>query len=615
MDHGKTSLVRCLTGQETDRLEEEKRRGLTIDLGFAYITGDDDADPIGFVDVPGHHRFIHNMVAGVASMQYALMVVAADDGPMPQSREHLQILELLGISAGAIALTKCDRVDPFRLGEAEHEIRELASHSFLADAPIFRTSAATGEGIPELLDHLRQVNDDFRVDQPPRCFRLAVDRAFNVRGSGLIVTGTVHAGSVVTDEELAIFPAGVRARVRGIRTQSRHAAEARAGDRCALNLSGVSLDQVGRGSWLSSSNFTGSRNVALRLKVVADFPRTVGHWTPVHVYHATSHVTGRIALLDRDALAPNDSCLADLVLDEPLLAIHGDRLVLRDQSLDRTLGGGMVLHNARPEGRRRAPARLSLIDAFANPTPEACFAQAVREAPLSLDEFQGCWNLLPGHLDRIVEASKTRVHDGFAVAESLWREWAEGIVEEVGRRHVEQASLQGLKANQLGARVPDRFKPEVLRELAAAGKLVQRAGHYLPAEHDVALSNAETRLLDSIANQLDQRQPPSVGDLAKQIGMPVAELKRQLQPLAGKRRVVRVSDARYYLPAPLSALVEVVDRLSSDGPFTVREFRDAADIGRNVAIEVLEYLDGRGYTKRQGDVRVVVGDVSRVMAP
>ena len=184
VDHGKTSLVRCLTGQDTDRLAEEKRRGLTIDLGFAYVGGDDQVDPIGFVDVPGHHRFIHNMVAGVASMQYALMVVAADDGPMPQSREHLQILELLGISHGAIALTKCDRVDQARRQAAEREIRDLAAHSFLADAPIFRTSAASGDGIPELLAHLRRVNAEFRVDQPARNFRLAVDRAFTVRGSG-----------------------------------------------------------------------------------------------------------------------------------------------------------------------------------------------------------------------------------------------------------------------------------------------------------------------------------------------------------------------------------------------------------------------------------------------
>jgi selenocysteine-specific elongation factor len=206
------------------------------------------------------------------------------------------------------------------------------------------------------------------------------------------------------------------------------------------------------------------------------------------------------------------------------------------------------------------------------------------------------------------------VHDGFAVAESLWRQWADGIVEEVGRRHAEQAGLQGLKANQLGQRVPERFKLELLRELAAAGKLAQRAGHYLPAEHDVALSDGEARLLERITGPLGHKQPPSVGDLAKQVGMPVAELKRQLQPLAGKRRVVRVSDTRYYLPDPLSALVQVVDGLSNEGPFTVREFRDAADIGRNVAIEVLEYLDSRGYTKRQGDVRTVVGDPSRVMA-
>ena len=275
VDHGKTSLIRQLTGKDTDRLAEEKRRGLTIDLGFAYL--EVGGVTLGFVDVPGHHRFIHNMVAGVAALQHALLVVAADDGPMPQSREHLQILELLGLSNGVVALTKCDRVGSDRLADARAEVQRLVADTFLHEAPVITTSAVSGDGFDTLRTHLVQAAGQHAAQDDGGAFRLAVDRAFLLKGVGLVVTGMVHAGTLRLDEELHVFPSGARGRVRDLRVQDRPSNLARRGDRAAINLAGVDPAAVRRGHWLCAVPEPGSRSLIVDLRVLDDFPRSVRH--------------------------------------------------------------------------------------------------------------------------------------------------------------------------------------------------------------------------------------------------------------------------------------------------------------------------------------------------
>ncbi|MFU8817726.1 MAG: selenocysteine-specific translation elongation factor, partial [Pseudomonadales bacterium] len=289
VDHGKTTLVRLLTGTDTDRLAEEKRRGLTIDLGFAYL--EHQQQTVGFVDVPGHHRFIHNMVAGVAAGQCALLVIAADDGPMPQSREHLQILQLIGVTQGVIALSKCDRASPERIAEARAEIAELVSGSFLQDAAIVETAAEPASGIDELRRLLLERAAQHHKQAAARPFRMAVDRAFSLKGAGLVVTGTVHCGRLEMDQELHLFPAGAAGRVRGLHVQNHAAQQALPGDRAAVNLAGADLPELARGHWLCAHPDAGHRTLVLDLQVLGDFPRGIRHWTPVHVYHATSHTS------------------------------------------------------------------------------------------------------------------------------------------------------------------------------------------------------------------------------------------------------------------------------------------------------------------------------------
>jgi selenocysteine-specific elongation factor len=604
VDHGKTSLVRALTGVNTDRLEEEQRRGLTIDLGFAYLKADHTT--LGFVDVPGHHRFIHNMVAGLSSEQHALLVVAADDGPMPQSREHLQILDLLGISRGVVALTKCDRVTDQRRQEARAEITALVAGTCLEGARVFETSVESGEGIDALRDHLLAAAADHQTRAEQGGFRLPIDRAFTIAGAGVVVTGTIVDGTVRPDDNLTLFPAMTSVRVKSIRAQDQDAATATLGDRCALNLSGVDIDQVTRGQWLTDDPSSASSSFTLSLTVLDDFPRPVRHWLPVHVYHATSHTTGHIALLSEARIPPGATELVELITEEPLLLRRGDRLVLRDQGLDRTLGGGTLVSSRPAEGRRRAAERLRRLAADAESTPQASLRAHLDIGAVPLLEFRQNWALSEQELDQmLVDESCERV-DGHAVRSQTWNVWQAALLEEIDSRHAADAALQGLKQSELTS-VPDEFVAALLNRLTTEGKLRTEAGRFLPAEHRVALSEPEQQLYDRIQPLLDQPQPPSLGDMAKQMRSGVGDLAKRLHPLVAKKYLVRISDSRYYLPTRLQALGELAVRLNADGPFTVRQYRDAAEMGRNVVIEVLEYFDRVGFTRRDQDTRRVIG--------
>lgn len=606
VDHGKTSLVEALTGTNTDRLAEERRRGLTIDLGFAYLDAGDTT--VGFVDVPGHHRFIHNMVAGVAALQHALLVVAADDGPMPQTAEHLDILRLLGVSAGTVALTKLDRADPARLAAARAAIDRLTAGTFLAGAPVIETSTVTGQNVDTLRDRLLGAVRSDRAPADGRPFRLAIDRAFTLKGAGLVVTGTVHAGRVSVDDEVHLFPAGRAARVRDLRVQNRTARSASAGDRAALNLAGIDAGLPARGAWLTAAPDAGHDRVVMDLEVLADHPRPVRHWTPVHVYHATTHATGRLALLAGSRVAPGERARAELVLDAPLLARRGDRLIVRDHALERTLGGGVVIDNRGLPGRRRASDRLAAIDAVAAPDPEAALEATLALDGVDLDAFRRLWDLTPAALEELLAGRDATLRQGRLVSNERWRRWRDALAGETTDRHRDDPALQGLRENEYRTEVPATFRGALLAELVTAGVLEQRAGRFRPAQHRAALTAEEQSLLARLTPHLDQPQPPSLGDLGKRLRIPLAALQRGIKPLASKGELVVVSDKRVYLPRHVDELAEHARRLAAAGPFTAREFRDASGVGRNVAIDVLEYFDRRRFTRRQGDTRIVVSE-------
>ncbi|MDF5823038.1 selenocysteine-specific translation elongation factor [Pseudomonas aeruginosa] len=339
IDHGKTSLLRALTGIEGDRRPAERQRGITIDLGYLYADLG-DGSPTGFIDVPGHERFVHNMLAGASGIDCVLLVVAADDGLMPQTREHLAIVELLGIRRALVALTKIDRVEPQRVQQVRTQVEHLAGLRPAGASPIFPLSSSTGEGVAALREALGGLAGEVRERSREGYFRLAVDRAFSVAGSGIVVTGTAFSGQVAVGDELLLGNAGRPVRVRGLHAQNRPAQQAWAGQRVALNIAGerLALEQIQRGDWLlQAALHAPTTRVDIDFRLLPDELRDFTHWTPVHLHLGTQDVTGRLALLEGEQLEPGHRAFAQLVLNAPIQALHGDRLVLRDQSAQRTL--------------------------------------------------------------------------------------------------------------------------------------------------------------------------------------------------------------------------------------------------------------------------------------
>ena len=363
IDHGKTALIKALTGVDADRLKEEKARGITIDLGYAFAPLP-NGEVLGFIDVPGHERFVHNMLAGATGIDFVLLVIAADDGPMPQTREHLEIVDLLGISHGAVALAKIDRVEAARVAEVQAEIEQLLAGTMLAGSPVFPVSSINGDGIEALRAHLESTAAIRQSHADDGNFRLAVDRCFTLTGSGTVVTGTVFAGGVQVGDKLLVSPSGKEVRVRSIHAQNRAAESGQAGQRCALNLVGVEKKDIARGDWvLAPAVHAPIQRLDVRIKLPATARRALRHWTPVHLHVGAADVLGRVSLLEGTTVEPGAQALAQLVLDQPVGSLRADRFILRDQSAQYTLAGGVVLDPFAPARKVRTPARLALLRA------------------------------------------------------------------------------------------------------------------------------------------------------------------------------------------------------------------------------------------------------------
>src|SRR3989442_6503899 len=384
--HGKTALNKAVTGMDADRLPEEKARGITIDLGYAFYPLPQGA-VLGFIDVPGHERFVHNMLAGATGIDFVLLVVAADDGVMPQTREHLEIIDLLGVKGGAVALTKIDRVESARVASARAEMEALLRGTALAGSPVFALSSITGDGVPALRAHLEAM----AASPPPAgaadgCFRLAVDRCFTLSGSGTVVTGTVFSGSVGVGDHLLVSPPGWEVRVRSIHAQNRAAERGAAGQRCALSLVGVEKKDIARGDWVLEPAVHGpTARFDASLTLPPSAARALRHWTPVHVQLGAAGAMSRVSLLQATGIEPGGSGHAQIVLDRPIGALRGDRFILRDQSAQQTLAGGVVLDPFAPARKARTPARLAVLAALERPTMVDALQQLLNVDPAGVD--------------------------------------------------------------------------------------------------------------------------------------------------------------------------------------------------------------------------------------
>ncbi|MDE0693656.1 MAG: selenocysteine-specific translation elongation factor [Gammaproteobacteria bacterium] len=618
VDHGKTSLVHALTGVDTDTLAEEKRRGLTIDLGFAYANlGDAKASRVGFVDVPGHHRFVHNMVAGIASRQFAMLVIAADDGVMPQSREHLQILSLLGLSRGIVVLNKIDRVPPARVEEVRRDVGALTAGTFLHKAPTLPVSCTTGTGVEEVRRHIALAARADRAAGANEPFRLPIDRAFTVRGSGTVVTGTVLAGSARTDDRLVLADSGTAVRVRGVRVQNQDADAATPGDRAAINLAGVSAEEVTRGDWLlPAESREPVTRTCIELAVLADFPRAVKHNHPVHVYHASSHAQARILLIDEAPMPGGVAVRVDVATASPMHVKIGDRVVLRDHDLATTLGGGRVVAIGEPPGRRRAPGRLQLLASVQPDDAPASACAALEHGPLHAASFRRQWNLAPERMAALLgDAADVVEIDGHWLAKTALNAAETHLQERLTRHHQQHPESAGLTESELCSGDPDQSTTLrlALHHLTNTDAVRVEGGDYALASHQADIPSHVQRLFDQVERPLDSIQPPSLGDIAKRLKRPFPAFEREMRALPAFGLAIRVSDTRYYLPTRLLEMADQAAGLAAQGPFTVRNFRDATGVGRNVVIEVLEHFDRTGFTRRSGDTRTIVGNRNAIL--
>lgn len=612
VDHGKTAIVQALTGTNTDRLKEERARGLTIDLGFAYTTI--ESQRIGFVDVPGHHRFIHNMIAGIANQQHALLVIAADDGIMPQTIEHVQILQLLGLRSGTIVLNKVDLVSADRVKECHAEINEFTRNQFLRDAKLFDVAAPSNHGISALRTHLvetAQRFDSATTDQP---FRLAIDRSFNLRGVGTVVTGTVTSGTVKIGDELHLTATGERVRIRNLNVQGLDAENALVGDRCSLNIAGANVNEAARGDWLLSPvhDFP-IRRVSVDLSLLDDFPRAIKHWSSVHVYHLTDHTEARLALLEGNVAAPGTSTLAELHCDEDMHFKAGDRVIIRDRDLSRTLGGASVLtYSGDSSTRRRSELNLSFLRSIRKAIKDQDHSTSLETYSslglVNVDEFTRFHLCSREELETTLASETVENAADFALSSSTFCDISERLMESVAAFHDSHPTQAGVTIAQLERNIATNSNTLqwVLDRMVERNSLRHVSGQYALFEHVAQGPSYDTALFDQVQPMFDAEQPVSLGDVAKRLHLNFIDIEKAMRPMVAANALVQVNKNRYFTPKRIDELQQVASELGSRKPFTVREFRDASGLGRNLVIDVLEYFDRQRITQRHGDARILL---------
>ncbi|WP_375740340.1 selenocysteine-specific translation elongation factor [Pseudomonas boanensis] len=627
IDHGKTALLQALTGLQGDRRPAERERGITIDLGYLHADLG-NGQTTAFIDVPGHERFVHNMLAGACGIDLLLLVVAVDDGVMPQTREHLAIAELLGIRRAIVALTKIDRVLPERIEEARAEVTALLASGPLASAAIYPVASPSGEGIAALRQALLAESAAVAARSGEGYFRLPIDRAFNVAGAGVVVTGTAFAGRVRVGDELVLSPSGRTVRVRGLQASNREAEIARAGQRVALNIAGerLALDQLHRGDWLlSSALFAPSIRLDIDLQLLPSERHELTHWTPVHVHLGAQDVTGRVALLEGTSLAPGQRGFAQLLLNAPAHAVHGDHLVLRDQSAQRTLGGGRVLDPFAPARNRRTPERLAQLDALRGSSLETALGTLLASAGNGLDPqvLERQFNrprtgwALPDSIVEIATKLGPRLFD-----EARWQALGQTLLDGLARFHAEQPDELGPDRDRLRRyALPDLERPVfiTLLEQALAGDTVQASGPWLHLpDHQVQLSEQDeamrTRLWPLLlAGQFD---PPWVRDLAGELAVDEGAIRLLLRKLARLGLLHQVVKDLFYPDATIRQLATLAQQLQDEnGLIAAAAWRDCIGIGRKRSVQLLEYFDRIGFTRRMGNARKIREDSALAQRP
>lgn len=626
IDHGKTALVRALTGVNTDRLKEEKARGITIDLGFAY-TDFLDGRTIGFVDVPGHERLVHTMIAGACGIDSVLLVVAVDDGIMPQTREHFDIMRFLGVRRGVFALTKADLADATRRQQVTEEIRSLQA-SFSPQMEIVPVSVETGEGLTDLRAALGRLAAPSRDARSDRRLRFSVDRSFTLAGIGTVVSGFVASGNVRGGDEVCLA-SGLEARVRSIQMAGRPVPVAGPGERCALNLTGrrIRKDAIERGDWVLAPPAAWTSDRADIELCLAHHPGLmIKAWSPVLAHHGAAQIPGHLVPIERDELRAGESGLVQVVLDRPAPLRHGDHIVLRDAGCSRTIGGGTIVDPRAPRRGRRTIRRLAQLAAMHPADGAEALAALSRIAPglvdmsafaedrdLPIEEAQDAARIA----DLAVLEADGRT---FAIAPAADAILRAAVLAQLHAFHALEPTKSGLSLDGLrrGLREPLSRSAllSLLRAWSVEGHVLVERGEVRLPHHSTGLSETDSKTWSKTCHLLEiEPVPARLADIARTTGLHEAQVRQVFKRMARAGVLVEAAPDHFLPRATLVRMAEAAVSLSHRGQgFTVAEFRDTVGVGRNLAVAVLELFDRKRFTARSGDSRRALRDSCTLFA-
>jgi selenocysteine-specific elongation factor len=621
IDHGKTALIKALTGIDCDRLKEEKERGITIDLGFAYLPLANDI-VLGIVDVPGHERFVRNMLAGAAGIDFVLLVIAADEGIMPQTREHLAICQLLRIKDGLVALTKKDLVEEDWLELMTEEVRDFLQDTFLDQSPIIPVSSRSGEGIEELREAIAHTASQVPARVSEGTFRLPIDRVFTIKGFGTVVTGTTHTGSIGVDQPVTIYPRGLTARVRGIQVHGKQVTTAIAGQRTAINLQGVSKEEISRGDVISiAGGLYPSYLFNAFLQILPDAPRPLKDRTRIRFHHGTNEIIGRVHLVDTDELLPGQGTYVQFHLEKPLVALPKDRYVIRSYSPIQTIGGGELIEVAPKRIRKGKPGIIEhfilmdkgkdieivehqLLQAGSNGLR---LKELIPKTHLPLTRLQEIYQALENN----GQAIRLPGEGDWLLHMQVYQELIDHMLEQLKNFHTKFPLKGGISKEELKSRsliTEDKIFLKLLQELERKGKIVVEGEKVRSAQHSVRLEGKLEKLKYNIEREYSAGgfQPPDVEKVCEKLSLRNSDERQLINVLLEEGRLVRVKgDLLYHQDSLKTIEQKLKEFLKKHKTISPGEFKELFQLSRKYAIPLLEYFDSQKLTMRMGDKRIL----------
>jgi selenocysteine-specific elongation factor len=620
IDHGKTSLIKAVTGTDTDRLKEEKERGITIELGFAALDLP-SGQHLGIVDVPGHEKFVKNMVAGATGIDIVVMVIAADEGVMPQTREHMEICTLLGVQYGMVAVTKIDMVDEEWLELALEDIRDFVRGTFLEDTPIAPVSSLTAEGIPEFIETLDNLAAEIPERPPFDLFRLPIDRVFTMKGFGTVITGTLISGRVKVGDTIMIYPSGITSKVRGIQVHNQSADKAAAGMRTAINFQGLEKEAISRGEVLSKPNtLEASYMVDISLHYLASNKKPLKNRTRIRFHTGTSEILGNVILLDREELAPGEEAIIQLRLDSPVALVKDDRFVIRSYSPIYTIGGGEVLNPIPLKHKRLKSETIEGLKRLGDQEPEALISyhtEASEYQGVSFSHLKMMTNLADKQLENTLQgllSKKTLIQvdkeNRIYIHDSGFEKLKRDTQGQLTTFHKTNPLKQGMSKEELKTKFPPYLTSKLfnltLNQMIKKNEIVQEENTVRLASHAVSLGGKQADVRDKILDtyQKSSLQPPYFKELAKSLDIDAKRAKDVLMHLVNEGAIVKVKEELYFNATAVNTLKKkLVEFLQAQGQITTPQFKEMTGVSRKYVIPLAEYFDSTNVTLRVGDVR------------